>query len=224
MVSFQKVKVPLFTALALVIVLLLAYFLPPRVRGGGQVAAAAITWVPNQKVEVWPVDPPPPVDFNKTAEQEYGTQDIKLPHWTPKLHTFQVPKNHTKPNCTHCNTKEYTFSYRKLCFYFTKDKHPWDGCFEACAKLYQCTYFYGPTPDILPVVTRNLKATESLWVGVYKVGEGNWTSLDGGNYQVYQIFGSHCTYVSQSSTFPVSHHECSFHKPCLCASIRPNGH
>nr|5W0K_X Chain X, Glycoprotein 42 [Human herpesvirus 4 strain B95-8]5W0K_Y Chain Y, Glycoprotein 42 [Human herpesvirus 4 strain B95-8] len=32
-------------------------------------------------VEVWPVDPPPPVNFNKTAEQEYGDKEVKLPHW-----------------------------------------------------------------------------------------------------------------------------------------------
>ncbi|ALF03238.1 BZLF2 [macacine gammaherpesvirus 10] len=219
MVSFKQLRVPLFTALALVIVLLLAYFLPPRVRGG-QVAAAAITWVANPKVEVWPAEPPPPVDFNKTAEQEYGKPEIDLPHWKPTLHTFKVPENYTKPNCTFCNTREYTFSYSGRCFYFTKEKHTWDACFKACAELYECTYFYGPTAKILPVVTGNLKASESLWVGVYKVGEGNWTSLDGGNYQVYQIFGSHCTYVSKSSKVPVSHHECSFHKPCLCVSHR----
>ncbi|CEQ36809.1 BZLF2 [human gammaherpesvirus 4] len=222
MVSFKQVRVPLFTAIALVIVLLLAYFLPPRVRGGGRVAAAAITWVPKPNVEVWPVDPPPPVNFNKTAEQEYGDKEIKLPHWTPTLHTFQVPKNYTKANCTYCNTREYTFSYKERCFYFTKKKHTWNGCFQACAELYPCTYFYGPTPDILPVVTRNLNAIESLWVGVYRVGEGNWTSLDGGTFKVYQIFGSHCTYVSKFSTVPVSHHECSFLKPCLCVSQRSN--
>ncbi len=120
MVSFKQVRVPLFTAIALVIVLLLAYFLPPRVRGGGRVAAAAITWVPKPNVEVWPVDPPPPVNFNKTAEQEYGDKEVKLPHWTPTLHTFQVPQNYTKANCTYCNTREYTFSYKGCCFYFTK--------------------------------------------------------------------------------------------------------
>ncbi len=144
-----QVRVPLFTAIALVIVLLLAYFLPPRVRGGGRVAAAAITWVPKPNVEVWPVDPPPPVNFNKTAEQEYGDKEVKLPHWTPTLHTFQVPQNYTKANCTYCNTREYTFSYKGCCFYFTKKKHTWNGCFQACAELYPCTYFYGPTPDIL---------------------------------------------------------------------------
>ncbi len=74
-------------------------------------AAAAITWVPKPNVEVWPVDPPPPVNFNKTAEQEYGDKEVKLPHWTPTLHTFQVPQNYTKANCTYCNTREYTFSY-----------------------------------------------------------------------------------------------------------------
>ncbi len=45
--------------------------------------------------KVWPVDPPPPVNFNKTAEQEYGDKEVKLPHWTPTLHTFQVPQNYT---------------------------------------------------------------------------------------------------------------------------------
>ncbi len=65
-------------------------------------AAAAITWVPKPNVEVWPVDPPPPVNFNKTAEQEYGDKEVKLPHWTPTLHTFQVPQNHIgHPPCTH---------------------------------------------------------------------------------------------------------------------------
>ncbi len=109
-----------------------------------------------------------------------------------------VPLDPMDPGCAHARdletmvprgayTREYTFSYKGCCFYFTKKKHTWNGCFQACAELYPCTYFYGPTPDILPVVTRNLNAIESLWVGVYRVGEGNWTSLDGGTFKVYQI-------------------------------------
>ncbi len=56
-------------------------------------------------------------------------QMLKLgPAFSGSHPILQVPQNYTKANCTYCNTREYTFSYKGCCFYFTKKKHTWNGC------------------------------------------------------------------------------------------------
>ncbi|AAK38252.1 ORF44 [callitrichine gammaherpesvirus 3] len=206
----------LISVCVLALVIVSAYYMSHRFIGRMQY----LTWVEQPSVDL-------PnykfLDFNVSTmiKPMNESPHIDMPHWTVKPKTFSFGSRFEKPDCIFCNTRVTTFSFKNLCFYFTQQTYTWEHCFSVCAQLHNCTFFYGPNANTSPIVQKNLKNGESLWVGIYRDSKSAlWKSLTEDNCLVDDIYGSHCTYIWNKAKGPSSHYECNFHKQCLCASIR----
>lgn len=128
----------------------------------------------------------------------------------------EIPEFHP---CQQCVRRDASFLYDDFCYYFTPEVHTFEACFFICARFSKCYWFYAPQQKDDPIIRRNMKPNDQLWVGIFKRSpDSQWETLDNRtNSYVWDVHGSYCAYVTQDSTSPRSYFNCQSKKYCLCA-------